>query len=87
LLFSCDGVKRQNIMRVGISEYHIKYCWPGKDPQLLRVHMSGKESSERLKEKPRQKRVFEHFALLRRRMRSVHFRADFSDCFVLFSRF
>jgi len=45
-------------MRVGISEYHIKYCWPGKDPQLLRVHMSGKESSERLKRKTPAKASF-----------------------------
>jgi len=59
-LFSCGGIKEQNIMRwrVDISEYGIKYCWPGKDPQLLRVHMSGKENSERLKRKTTAKASF-----------------------------
>jgi len=43
---------------VDISEYRIKYCWPGKDPQLLRVNMSGKENSERLKRKTPAKASF-----------------------------
>jgi len=44
--------------RVDISEYRIKHGWPGKDPQLLRVNMSGKENSERLKRKTPAKASF-----------------------------